>query len=193
MQLQNLSTALTFVLGGTRSGKSSLAQRLVSEHAGDNVLYIATLRETPAVLADVEMHTRIAHHRASRPTAWRTLVLGEEPLNEIADALATIQPKPAVVLDCLSLFISGQLFMSEQLPNDIEDAATQLTEHLVQLQRRSQTPWIVVSNEVGLSVVPESAAGRLYRDALGRANQVLAREADTVYFVLAGLVQKLKG
>ncbi len=185
---------ITFVLGGARSGKSSLAQGLAYKQAGDHVLYVATLRETPEVLADAEMHSRIVRHRASRPAAWRTLVLGEHPLDEIANAVEAIQSfKPVVLLDCLSMLMSGQLFMSEVLPSDVEDAATELVEQLVQLQRRSQTPWIVVSNEVGLSVVPESAAGRLYRDALGRANQVLAREADTVYFVIAGLVQRLKG
>jgi len=183
---------LTFILGGARSGKSALAQRLASERAGEHVLYIATLRETAEVQADAEMQTRITRHRANRPAAWQTLVLGEEPIRDIADALNPSADKPLVLLDCLSMFISGQLFMSEALPMNAEDDALMLAGSLVQLQRESATDWIVVSNEVGLSVVPESAIGRLYRDALGRANQVMAGAADEVYWVVAGLVQQLK-
>ena len=184
---------LTFILGGARSGKSGLAQRLAKEQAGENVLYVATLRETPETLADPEMNERIIRHRASRPSAWHTLVLGEHPLQELAQAIAKRTRKPTVLLDCLSMLISGQLFMGEALPIDAEGEAARLVQELVALQQHSDTDWIVVSNEVGLSVVPETASGRLYRDALGRANQVLAHSADRVYFVIAGIVQQIKG
>lgn len=191
---------LTFILGGARSGKSALAQRLAGERArerageraGERVLYIATLRETAEVQADAEMQTRIARHRTHRPAAWQTLVLGDDPMRDIAAALRTSDHKPLVLLDCLSMLISGQLFMSEALPMNAEDDALSLAQSLAQLQRESATDWIVVSNEVGLSVVPESAIGRLYRDALGRANQAMATAADEVFWVVAGLVQPLK-
>jgi adenosylcobinamide kinase/adenosylcobinamide-phosphate guanylyltransferase len=90
------------------------------------------------------------------------------------------------------MLVSGALFMNEALPPDIEDRAAQLADSLTALQHHSKAPWIIVSNEVGLSVVPDNALARAYRDALGRANQHIAAHADEVYFLLAGLAQRLK-
>lgn len=201
---------LTFILGGARSGKSRLAQSLAIERAGDAVLYVATLRETPEVAADAEMQARIARHRAQRPAAWRTLVAGDTPgrdilralgsahitagANEAGDADSKIQtPKPRIVLlDCLSMLISGALFMGEAIPANVEDRAVDVADALLDAWRAGGCDWIVVSNEVGLSVVPENAWARAYRDALGRANQRVAQFADEAYFVVAGLPLRLK-
>lgn len=198
---------LTFILGGARSGKSRLAQSLAIERAGDAVLYVATLRETPEVAADAEMQARIARHRAQRPAAWRTLVAGDTPGRDILRALQSTQtddsaghsgpkipnPKPRIVLlDCLSMLISGALFMGEAIPANVEDRAVDVADALLDAWRAGGCDWIVVSNEVGLSVVPENAWARAYRDALGRANQRVAQFADEAYFVAAGLPLRLK-
>jgi adenosylcobinamide kinase/adenosylcobinamide-phosphate guanylyltransferase len=181
----------TFILGGARSGKSAYAQTLAGQRAGDDVLYVATLRETAEVAHDIEMQQRIAKHRASRPSTWRTLVVGDDPCPEINTALQ-VTPAKLVLLDCLAMLVSGRLFMDEAMPTDAEDRASQLAESLIALQHHSNIDWIVVSNEVGLSVVPDNAFARAYRDALGRANQRIAAHADEVYFLVAGLPQVLK-
>ncbi len=200
-------SSLTFILGGARSGKSRLAQSLALARAGDAVLYVATLRETPEVSADAEMQARIARHRAQRPAAWQTIVAGDDPGADILRALHSPQtarsasdtaskaPHPkfkVVLLDCLSMLISGALFMSETIPDDAEDRAVDVADALLDAYRAGGCDWIVVSNEVGMSVVPENAYARAYRDALGRANQRVAQFADEAYFVAAGLPMRLK-
>lgn len=199
--------SLTFILGGARSGKSRLAQSLAIERAGDAVLYVATLRETPEVAADAEMQARIARHRAHRPVAWRTLVTGDTPGPDILRALQSARaddsarhagpkiqnPKPKIVLlDCLSMLISGALFIGETIPVNVEDRAVDVADALLDAWRAGGCDWIVVSNEVGLSIVPENAWARAYRDALGRANQRVAQFADEAFFVAAGLPLRLK-
>ncbi|MGQ9890116.1 MAG: bifunctional adenosylcobinamide kinase/adenosylcobinamide-phosphate guanylyltransferase [Aggregatilineales bacterium] len=200
-------SSLTFILGGARSGKSRLAQSLAFERAGDAVLYVATLRETPEISADAEMQARIARHRAQRPATWQTVVAGDDPSADILRALHSPQaarsandtesriPNPKskmVLLDCLSMLISGALFMSETIPDNVEDRAVDVVDALLAAYRAGGCDWIVVSNEVGLSVVPENAYARAYRDALGRANQRVAQFADEAYFVVAGLPMRLK-
>lgn len=200
-------SSLTFILGGARSGKSRLAQSLAIERAGDAVLYVATLRETPEVSADAEMQARIARHRAQRPATWQTIVAGDDAGADILRALhspqaarspgdteSNIQPPPSrlVLLDCLSMLISGALFMSETIPDNAEDRAVDVVDALLDAYHAGGCDWIVVSNETGLSVVPENAYARAYRDALGRANQRIAQFADEAYFVVAGLPLRLK-
>ncbi len=181
---------LTYITGGARSGKSSFAQRLALERAGDAVLFVATLRETEAVLQDIEMQTRIARHRAARPAAWATLLLGDD-LSRIASTAQSTNVR-CVLLDCLSLFVSGALFMGTELPPRPEDAAHAAAERLLSALRSCNVNAIVVSNEVGLGVVPDNAWARAYRDALGRANQLLAAAADEAYLLVSGLPLKLK-
>jgi adenosylcobinamide kinase / adenosylcobinamide-phosphate guanylyltransferase len=187
---------LTFVLGGARSGKSGFAQKLASQLAGDHVLFVATLRETPAVLDDVEMRARIVRHQNSRPAGWQTIVLGEDPPGEIQSALGQ---NMIVLVDCMSLFITQVLFGGERSVNedalanaDVEQIAVDATAQLLTAYQRQSIPWIVVSNEVGMGVVPAYASGRMFRDALGRVNQYVATMADEVLFVVAGLPMRLK-
>ncbi|MCS6773983.1 MAG: bifunctional adenosylcobinamide kinase/adenosylcobinamide-phosphate guanylyltransferase [Anaerolineae bacterium] len=182
--------AIAFVLGGARSGKSAFAQRLALERGGEQVLFVATLRETDAIQNDPEMQRRLARHRAERPTHWHTVVLADD-LHVISAALLEREAR-CVLLDCLSLYISGCLFMGETLPPDPEQAAADATKALLNAIRATACPWVIVSNEVGLSVAPDNAAGRAYRDALGRANQIVAQAADEVYLLVAGLPLRLK-
>ncbi|MCS7061330.1 MAG: bifunctional adenosylcobinamide kinase/adenosylcobinamide-phosphate guanylyltransferase [Anaerolineae bacterium] len=186
---------LTFILGGARSGKSRLAQSLAIDRAGDAVLYVATLRETAEITGDAEMQARIARHRAQRPAEWKTIVAGDDAGGDILRAMRTpsnLAVPRLVLLDCLSMLISGTLFMSASTPPDVEDRAVEIVDGLLTAYHAAGCDWIIVSNEVGLSVVPENAVARAYRDALGRANQHLARYADDVYFMVAGLPLRLK-
>jgi adenosyl cobinamide kinase/adenosyl cobinamide phosphate guanylyltransferase len=185
-----MATSLTFVLGGARSGKSGFSQKLAITRGGDAVLFVATLRETETVRRDREMQMRVARHQASRPQAWPTLVLDDD-VGKIDDTIRAHRVQN-VLLDCLSLYISGVVFMQPELPDSPEDAAARATNTLLAAMRATEAAWIVVSNEAGMGIVPDNAWGRAYRDALGRANQIMAAAADEVYFVVAGLPMKVK-
>ena len=173
---------LTLVLGGVRAGKSAFAQRLAS--SGKRVLVVAT-----AEAGDAEMAARIAAHQASRPAEWATL----EAAVDVAEALSpVVDGYDTVLLDCLTLWVSNLLLRAPDPASAGEGIAAQ-AEALLALQRRSDATWVVVSNEVGLGVIPPSELGRAYEDALGRVNQRFAAQADAVYFMAAGLPLQLKG
>ena len=178
-----LPKQLIFVLGGARSGKSSFAERL-ARHKGERVLYAAT-----AEALDADMERRIAAHRQQRPSEWDTL---EEPLNLASVLPSALQSYDICLLDCLTLWVSNLLLSKENNPlaqQEIVAAASQLLE----VYEQCPATWIVVSNEVGLGVVPPSPLGATYRDALGRVNQAVAARADKVYFMVAGLAMEMKG
>jgi adenosylcobinamide kinase/adenosylcobinamide-phosphate guanylyltransferase len=175
---------VTLILGGARSGKSDYAERLAAQ-AGTRVLYIAT-----AEAKDEEMAARIRLHRQDRPAGWQTL---EAPLS-VSSALATLAGRPDVLLlDCLTLLVSNILLARENEAQAEIDAAVQAeVQALLAASRRLAIPLIIVSNEVGLGLVPPYPLGRAYRDILGRANQQLARAADLVFFMVAGLPMTVK-
>ena len=175
----------TLILGGARSGKSAYAQRLAGE-LGGRVLYVAT-----AEPGDGEMAARIAAHRAERPAAWTTL---EAPLH-IGAALRHALAAEVVVVDCLTLLANNVILL---LPEPVTAATAEAAllgeiAALLDAYRAAQAHWLIISNEVGLGLVPPYPLGRLYRDALGRANQRLAAEADNVLFMVAGLPMVVKG
>ena len=180
---------LTFILGGARSGKSTLAERLARQ--GERVLYAAT-----AEGRDEEMRRRIAAHRAARPEHWDTL---EEPL-DLAGALRFVHNRyDTVLIDCLTLWISNLLLdrhpeeaEHHQRGGEGETSILSTTSRLLALVASSDANWIVVSNEVGLGVVPPSPLGRAYRDILGRVNQMVAAQARDVYLMVAGLPLQVK-
>ena len=173
---------LTLVLGGVRAGKSAFAQRLASN--GQRVLVVAT-----AEAGDAEMAARIAAHQASRPAEWATL----EAAVDVVEALApVVDGYDTVLLDCLTLWVSNLLLRAPD-PASAGETITAEAEALLALQRRSGAAWVVVSNEVGLGVIPPSELSRAYEDALGRVNQMYAAQADAVYFMAAGLPLQLKG
>ena len=180
-----MSKTLTVILGGARSGKSTHAQQLAQEHGGEDVLFVAT-----AQALDDEMGARIAAHRADRPAAWRTL----EAPRHVGEAISRAGPCGVVLVDCLTLLVSNAVVA---LPDSVsaaeaEAAALAEVEELIAAYRRGTASWVVISNEVGLGVVPPYPMGRAYRDALGRANQRLAAEADEVLFMVAGIPMKVK-
>lgn len=180
-----MSMKLTLILGGARSGKSAYAEKLATE-LGPRVLYIAT-----GEAGDEEMAQRIAAHRLARPAAWQTL----EAPQKVGAALAAVKDNPDVLLlDCLTLLVSNILLSKEGESQAVIEAAVQAElEAILAEQARLRAPLFVVSNEVGLGLVPPYPLGRLYRDGLGRANQYLAAQADRVIFMVAGLPLALKG
>ena len=176
-----MSKQLIFVLGGARSGKSAFAERLAAQ--GGRVIYVAT-----AEALDDDMRRRIAAHRSQRPAEWGTV---EEPLDLASVLPIALDGYDMCLLDCVTLWVSNLLLSKEGNPA-AELQILEAARALVEVYERSHATWIVVSNEVGLGVVPPSALGARYRDALGRVNQLLAARADRVYLMVAGLSLELK-
>lgn len=171
---------LTLVLGGARSGKSAYAQSLC---AGRSVLFVATARDE----GDAEWRERIARHRRERPPAWRTL---EEPL-DLPAAIGATAPGETVLVDCLSLWVSNLLHEErERAWAEAEDRILGEVQRLVSAAAGREA--VVVSNEVGGGTVPEHPLARRFRDLLGRANQAVARAADRVVLLTAGIPLVLK-
>ena len=171
---------ITLILGGARSGKSAYAQSL-AEETGKSVTFLAT-----AQALDDEMSVRIQKHRAERPARWETL---EIPL-DIAAHLEQIRSE-IVILDCVTLLVTNLLmrFVKNDLVEEAPFMASvqkEMSELLSGLHKTGQD-WLIISNEVGLGLVPEYQMGRAYRDGLGWANQTLARAADQVIFMVAGI------
>jgi len=164
------------ILGGARSGKSRLAQARAAAD-GRAVTVVAT-----AEAGDAEMAERIARHRAERPTHWRTV---EAPRNLAATLAREAGAERCVVIDCLTLWLA----------NLIEDAEALAAEQAALLAALPALPGrvLLVANEVGLGLVPETPLGRRFRDEAGRLNQAVAALSERVTWVAAGLSMELKG
>lgn len=172
--------ALTFLIGGARSGKSTLAVQM-GEHHGGAVHFIAT-----AEPFDDDLRERVQRHRAERPASWTT---AEVPV-ELAVAIADAPADAFVIVDCLTVWLGNLLV------------------HVIDSRRRTQyghdmvaalraraaagAPTVVVSNEVGMGVHPDTALGREYRDELGRLNQLVAATADVSLLMVAGRALRLQ-
>ncbi len=180
------------ILGGARSGKSRFAQELACG-TSDRVLFVAT-----AEALDVDMKLRIENHRVDRPESWRTL---EVPVNIANGIEQKVGDAEVVLIDCITLLVSNIMLGDERGfsdSNEIDvDAITRRVETEIESIKdtidRMNTTFIIVSNEVGLGLVPENRHARIYRDVLGRANQLMAECADEVYFMISGISMKVKG
>lgn len=183
---------LILVTGGARSGKSTFAEQKAKAF-GNDVLYVATSKPI-----DDEMKQRIAKHRAQRPNEWETLEVYRDLDNALADI---IDKKDAVLLDCITIMVTNlmldECFDWDCLTRDqVQGIELQIQiqiEKLIEIAKSSEVPFILVTNEVGMGVVPPSAIGRDFRDIAGRMNQILARAADAVYFCVSGIPMKVKG
>jgi len=180
------------VTGGARSGKSRFAEQLLSEYTPEQApaLYVAT-----AQAFDDEMRQRIALHRERRPKHWRTV---ESPLFLTEAVLPYVEETKAVLLDCITLYLSNLLLMADvetlaANSEQLELAAWQEISSLIALCRQHDVHLIMVTNEVGMGVVPPSLLGRVFRDISGFTNQRIAQTADHVFLLTAGLPFALKG
>ena len=170
------------ITGGARSGKSQFAQKLAVE-AGGRVLFIAT-----AEAKDKDMRLRIEAHQKSRPAGWKTL---EAPLG-VSDIIGRhIGEAEIVVIDCITMLVANTMLQGRgEAP--AEELVLKEIEALTGQMDKLKATFILVSNEVGLGLVPDNELGRRYRDCLGRANQILAQHADEVYLMVAGIPIRLK-
>ncbi|MBZ9820467.1 bifunctional adenosylcobinamide kinase/adenosylcobinamide-phosphate guanylyltransferase [Mesorhizobium sp. CA4] len=165
---------LTFILGGARSGKSSHAESLTTANPSPWT-YIAT-----AQAYDDEMRERIALHRSRRGEGWVTV---DAPLG-LVGAIEALPDHQPVLIDCLTLWLTNHMLAG----HDVEAECRRLKDTM----SRPRGPWFVVSNEVGLGIVPDNALARRFRDAAGRLNQQVAATADSVLMMVAGLPLKVK-
>lgn len=178
---------MILVTGGARSGKSTLAEQIAAQAGGD-VLYIATARAF-----DDEMKDRIAHHRASRPAEWRTF----EGCYGIADEIAA--HGGTVLLDCVTIFVTNRMM---DKCDDWDSASMDVANALEAELHAEIDAWraavgengtlVLVTNELGMGLVPVYRFSRIFRDIAGRINQHIARVADEVYFTVSGIPMKLK-
>lgn len=173
---------LVFITGGARSGKSSFAERL-AETLDKSMIYLAT-----AEALDDEMKQRVINHRKRRGNKWVTV---EEPIDVERVIEEYDNSGYVILLDCLTLWITNLVLKGGNpcSPEEMHesDAVLNRVKALAEITRDSRADVIVVSNEVGMGIVPGNAVSRIYRDVQGRSNQVFARKADEVYFMVAGL------
>jgi len=176
---------LIFITGGARSGKSDFAEKMANS-LGKSVAYLATGQPL-----DDEMKIRIKKHKDRRRNNWKTF---EEPIKikELINRLGL--EKEVILIDCLTLLTSNLLLRKE---NKVEDSKWQeeiLSEikKLAEISYKVPAQVIIVSNEVGMGVVPDNTLGRVYRDILGRANSIIAKKADEVFMMVSGIPLKIK-
>lgn len=187
---------MILVTGGTRSGKSEFAEMLVMAQ-GDRYLYLATAKVT-----DAEMARRVERHQARRSNRWTT----HEGYNALWKVLEETQGQyDGILLDCVSTMVTNLLFdfigdkdwdTFDFADVDYKEAERQIIpvfEKIAQAAKTYHSPLVIVTDEIGLGVVPDTYLGRAFRDMQGLANQVLAAASDEVYFVVSGIPVKIKG
>ena len=172
-----------FITGGTRSGKSRFAEQLTLEF-GAPLCYLATAQSL-----DNEMGERIKRHQQRRGNVWQTI---EEPLH-LTQTLACCDGNfSAVLVDCLTLWLTNLLLLYEDLGEQAEERIMEDVHRLAATLRGMTTPVILVSNEVGMGIVPEHHLGRIFRDIAGQTNQIMAAAAGEAWLVASGIPLKLK-
>ena len=183
---------IILITGGARSGKSTYAEETALK-IGGSILYVAT-----SIPFDDEMKARVQKHRERRPSGWSTL----EAYKDMDEHLRkSLEGKSGVLLDCITVMVTNLVLevfkdIDHIQPEEIEEAeayAGREITRLLEAARRAEVPFILVTNEVGMGIVPEYPSGRVFRDVCGRINQVLARAADEVYFCVSGIPMKIKG
>lgn len=177
---------LTLILGGARSGKSDFAEALALKRGGGAVLFVAT-----AEALDEEMRVRIDLHRRGRDPRWQTL----EVPRAVPQAVCSAPYARVVLLDCVTLWVSNTLLSTERgnvgSGDTVKEMLTEVDD-LLEWYCAAEVELIVVSNEVGMGLVPANETSRAYRDLLGMVNKQLASAADEVYWLCAGLAIEIK-
>lgn len=179
------------VTGGARSGKSSFSERMLS--GSRNVLYIAT-----ATAFDIEMRERIRLHRKQRSEEWETLEAFDDLEVRLAERDRVYE---GILLDCITVMTTNLLFHHQDFDEnnlaadfwtDFEKEVQMKLKKLIHKARTMSETFIMVTNEIGMGLVPETPLSRQFRDVAGRINQMLAEEVDEVYFVVSGIPMKIK-
>ncbi len=183
---------IVFITGGARSGKSTFAESMLNAH--DNVVYIAT-----AIPFDEEMKERIKIHRSRRNSNWQTF----ESYKNIASIISKADENTGyILLDCLTIMISNLMIIENGMEEEnINSESAKKTEKIIESEiqniiisaKKFKGKTIIVSNEVGMSIVPAAPLGRYFRDVAGRSNQTVAQSADEVYLMISGIPVKIKG
>ncbi|MDR4504714.1 MAG: bifunctional adenosylcobinamide kinase/adenosylcobinamide-phosphate guanylyltransferase [Candidatus Scalindua sp.] len=178
---------LTFIIGGTRSGKSAFAMQIADKH--QKVCYVATARSSQsAAINDDEMLQRIRKHQENRPADWKTL---EAPL-ELDKAISGLDEVYDVVLiDCITLYVTN-MFLEDFKMKEQEGNIIDAINRLCIVCKEISSHVIIVTSEVGQGVVPDNLLARRFRDIAGHVNQLIAKKADTVFLVTAGIETKIK-
>lgn len=182
---------IILVTGGARSGKSTYAEEM-AKGFGENVLYVAT-----SIPFDDEMKLRIKKHREQRPAHWETLEAYKDLDRHLQEKVAG---KSAVLLDCVTIMVTNLMFEGLKDFDNIQTEEAVAVEamilkevnKLIDTVSKVETPFIVVTNELGMGIVPEYPSARLFRDIAGRVNQVIARSAQEVYLCVSGIPVKIK-
>ena len=182
---------LILVTGGARSGKSTFAEEYVRK-LGGNVLYIAT-----SIPFDDEMKERIKRHKAQRPSEWQTVEAYKDMDLQLKDGL---KGRDAVLLDCITIMVSNLMLeramdwegVSPEEINAVEAYVKDEIDKLIKTAMDSEIPFIIVTNELGMGVVPPYELGRAIRDIAGRVNQMLAKASEEVYLCVSGIPVKIK-
>ncbi len=188
----NNTSQIILVTGGARSGKSSFAEQITGE-IGKKIAYIAT-----SIPLDEGMKHRIKKHRESRPKEWTTY----EVYNEIYKQIEIIAKEhDTIILDCITVMITNIMFDGpeinwDEIPRDeidtLEFNISNQIDMLIKKVRENNMNCILVTNEIGMGIVPESRLARIFRDIAGRINQGVAKKADSVYLVVSGIPVKIK-
>ena len=172
--------SLIFITGGARSGKSNLAVKLAEKLKG-KAAFIAT-----AQAGDDEMADRISKHKSSRPEDWITF---EEPI-DITSVIVKAQNYKVIIVDCLTILVSNLMLDNNFINNDNEIFSRIVK--LSEVSKKFDGTIIIVSNEVGMGIVPDNPLARRFRDLAGRANQIIAESAHEVYVCFSGIPVKIK-
>jgi len=183
---------ITFITGGARSGKSMFAESLLSGKS--DVLFVATARES-----DEEMKERIARHKSRRNPSWETIEVYRDFRRAMKDKL---KGKGYILLDCVTILVSSLMVLDSRIDWDsarleevdaIEEKIADEVSGFLAIARDFGGETIIVSNELGMGLVPPNALGRNFRDLAGRVNRMIAAEAEVVYFMVSGIPVKIKG
>lgn len=184
--MNQIKPKLILITGGVRSGKSYFAEKL-AEKLGHKITFIATAQSL-----DSEMAERITKHRTERPFHWKTY---EEPYQVTQIIQKAGQEAEVIIMDCLTLLISNFMkdFKEEAKNQKLSDTIIRKIKDLIRESSRCRATVVIVSNEVGLGLVPANPMGRFFRDILGKANQLVASQSDLVYLLVAGIPIQIKG
>ncbi|MCG8482462.1 MAG: bifunctional adenosylcobinamide kinase/adenosylcobinamide-phosphate guanylyltransferase [Clostridia bacterium] len=180
------------ITGGARSGKSSFAEKMAGD-MGTEILYIAT-----AIPFDDEMKDRIKKHREQRPKQWKTVEMYSD-FNRLL-SLNAFHSSDCLLLDCVTIMVTNLMMASEedfdqcaqQIIDDVEGGIHHEIKKLINLCEENHKKLILVTNELGMGVVPANRFSRIFRDIAGRINQYAAKKADEVYLTVSGIPMKLK-